>query len=115
MNRLELIVNRADITTEAYRRATRENPTSHDLRRVRELLNCTQSQFASAIGFSDGERTIRAWENDEMRHGVRAVPTGTALQAIRLLCALDAARRCTTIQFAQAMINDALPEFMRNV
>lgn len=56
-------------------------PTSGDLRRIREGLGLSQSEFARALGFGvRADRVIRRWEDEE---GFR--PTPLAWAAIRYL------------------------------
>jgi transcriptional regulator with XRE-family HTH domain len=60
-----------------------ERPTAGDLRAIRERMQLSQVELARAIGFKDsGERTIRAWENDEIE------PTGLAWHCLRYLAAV---------------------------
>lgn len=60
-------------------------PPPAELKRIREGLGLSQSEFASALGFGrNGERTVWQWENDPTFK-----PTGLAWAAMRYLAGLD--------------------------
>lgn len=107
---LEDLAVRARRTTLAIQLAAKNPPRPKDLRAIRESLGLSLSQMAVAVGFEvkSGERRIRDWEVGNER------PTGSALQAIRFLAAIDAARACAFSDDARAVLLQCLPEFMRH-
>lgn len=89
------------------------DPSPAELRQVRESLGMSQPELAEALGFSDGARTVRAWEAGE-RDGQAFKPSGTALQAFRFLIAIQKVRTgCKTSRFAYSILSRAVPEFAR--
>lgn len=84
-----------------------------DLAALRKRLNLSQNEFGSALGFADGRRRVRAWE-EGYRNGEPYGPSASALAAITYLSAIVA---CLETELTAAQMREklsaALPDFIR--